>query len=252
MHPMPLAQSQALSAPLLLKPAVSTKTQALNLLQPAWQLSLLSKALRRITPYKPAPCTPAQILQSLRSPDLNEETAIALIQQYLAHPEVSEVAHLMAIYECFWSGQRYQQALLFNIGHSQHPQSLAFLTTVYQMAWHDLKLRKTIIRAIGFEGSAAAVAWLVRLGQRYPQDAPLQQAVVLSLGYSRCATAAHALSHLLKAPLPLKQRLLIYRALGATRSDTAVETLRLCLQQSQLPLEKQHLKTAIQKAYGEQ
>ena len=124
-----------------------------------------------------------------------------------------------------------------------------FLREVYRAAWHQLPLRKTIVRALGLHGSAEAVARLVQIGRANLNQPGLCHAVIIALGYSRCASAAKALKQFLVKDAQTEIKRLVYRALGATGSDTAVEILRQLLSTVTRPQEKLQLQAAIRNAY---
>ncbi len=254
MHPMPLAQSQVIASPRLLDQMVTSLTyHAVNLFEHARGCSL--SALRWQSQESPEPfaafkaLSVQDLLKELRQGRHDESATLALIEIYLKHPDVQQRDDLVELYHCFWSSLRYQQAILLSIGRSRHPASMDFLREVYRAAWHQLPLRKTIVRALGLHGSAEAVARLVQIGRANLSQVGLLHAVIIALGYSRCASAAQALKQFLAQDAKAEIKRLVYRALGATGSDTAVEILRQLLKTVSRPQEKQQLQAAIRNAY---
>lgn len=247
MHSTPLALVQGFSAPRLLQNwASSLSRHAAHLLQrPVWAPQIqklpeqLSEALK--------PQSKAQLLQALASAE--QEHVLELIQDYLKHPDVRSTEDFMALYQCFWASLPHQKIVLQAIGRHQHLHSLSFLQEVYRSAWHQRELRHSIIRAVGLEGSPQAVEWLLRLGHKLDPRSSLQRALIMALGYSQCAAAAEALKQRLEKS-PAEERGLIYRALAATGSDTAVE----CLRQRQFKVqgeERKQVQAALRQAFGE-
>lgn len=254
MHPMPLAQSQVLAPPQLLDSMVASLSHhAANLFGYTRGRSLSALCWQReeaAEPFAAFKALPAQeLLKELRQGRHDESATLALIEIYLTHSEVQQRDDLVELYHCFWSSLRYQQAILLSIGRSRHPASMDFLREVYRAAWHQLPLRKTIVRALGLHGSAEAVARLVQIGRANLNQPGLCHAVIIALGYSRCASAAKALKQFLVKDAQTEIKRLVYRALGATGSDTAVEILRQLLSTVTRPQEKLQLQAAIRNAY---
>jgi hypothetical protein len=100
-------------------------------------------------------------------------------------------------------------------------------------------------------GQAEAIAMLVEISQRYAQDLKLQRAIIKALGYSNSAASAHVLKQMLSRYPQAEMCQLIWRALAATASDTAVEILRGCLKNNPKPQERQALQQALKRAYRE-
>jgi len=228
MHHTPLALGKSLAGPLLLQQAVSLTRYAKGLLQQAWGSQGVSESLQAVYGQSAhtSQLSPAEILQYLGRSQLSETEAVEQIETYLAHPDAQSNEDLIALYRCFWAKPRYQQTVLLAIGRTRHPASLHFLEGMYRTAWHNLALRQTILRALGLHGSAEAVARLVEVIQQMPDDHDLLKAVIMALGYSQSAASARILAAFLNQYASLELRGLIYRALAATASDTAVEVLR--------------------------
>lgn len=248
MHSTPLARVNGFSAPRLLQDwALSLSRQAANLLQrPVWAPQL--HKLPELAHQALRPLTKQELLHKMMR--VEQENVLDLIQRYLAHLEVNAVEDLRALYQCFWASLPHQKIALQAIGRQRHVHSLSFLQEIYRSAWHQKELRHSIIRAVGLEGSPEAVAWLVKLGQKIDPNSSLQRAIIMALGYSQCAAAAEALKSRLESHAQGDERALIYRALAATGSDTAVEYLR----QRQYKVygeERQQIKSALKQAFGE-
>lgn len=191
------------------------------------------------------------LLKELGQSRLSEEEILALIEALARHPDPQQLVILKELYRRYWANPRYQHEILLAVGRTQSEAGLLFLKEIYQSAWHQIEYRQIVIRALGLHAQAEAVHMLLQISRRYAQDLKIQRAVIKALGYSHCAASANILQQMLADYPQTEMRHLIWRALAATASDTAVEILRSKLKQS-LPIqERKVLEHALKHAYRE-
>lgn len=268
------APSQVLSTPNLLKQSVvSWSRQAAQLLplpgfgQQGTHLGLRQALTafwvqRHLSPEEKAksirklgqsPDARPWLWQRLQEKELSEAETLALVDTLVQNlpADSAGLEEFSRLQERFWSQHPYQQALFLAVGQNRHPEACVFLKQAYRQAKHQPALVPSIIRALGLDGSADAVATLIQIYRQQHQDPKLQRAVIRALGYSQSAASARILEQLLQQAASLESRKLIYRALAATASDTAVEILRQSLKANLQSEETAAIRQAIQRAYGD-
>lgn len=261
--------TRVLSAPNLLKQVVASLShQAAHLIRfPGYvqngPQSELQKLLHTFWKQKLSPEEKATSIQKIaRTPNgypflqaylqeknLQEAETLALIEALTQHSECNGITDFRQLNKHFWAKKNYQQALILAVGQSRHPEASAFLKEVYQQAHQQPELRQTAIRALGQDGSAEAVAILVHIYRLHSAEAKMQRTVIRALGYSQSAASARILEQILSQAQNFESRKLIYRALAATASDTAVEILRKRLKTTPSQAESTAIQQAIEHAY---